>query len=316
LAQPLFAREAVAALLERDDWYDLYIPQEEMQPTSFRQVARWQEIAVALLKKYLDRYYKYKKQEFESGYLEYRELSEDDPDFITEYRLLVERSREDIIQKLEEIKTLIETGQLRNMQFQSLQVIAFDRHPYRPLIYAGSDAVEVKPVVLESEGERDFVLDLQKFCEEHREFLQGKELYLLRNMSRGRGVGFFEAGNFYPDFIVWLLADGQQHVSFVDPKGLRNLEGESDPKIRFHQIIKDLEAGLADPTVKLNSFIVSKTRSPEIKWWGGGMSKEDLEAHNELFQTEDRGTYILRLLERTLAGEAGRGVLGALSAGL
>jgi hypothetical protein len=309
-------REAVAALLERDDWYDLYIPQEEMQPTSFRQVARWQEIAVALLKKYLDRYYKYKKQEFESGYLEYRELSEDDPDFITEYRLLVERSREDIIQKLEEIKTLIETGQLRNMQFQSLQVIAFDRHPYRPLIYAGSDAVEVKPVVLESEGERDFVLDLQKFCEEHREFLQGKELYLLRNMSRGRGVGFFEAGNFYPDFIVWLLADGQQHVSFVDPKGLRNLEGESDPKIRFHQIIKDLEAGLADPTVKLNSFIVSKTRSPEIKWWGGGMSKEDLEAHNVLFQTEDRGTYIRRLLERTLAGEAGRGVLGALSAGL
>ncbi len=44
-------------------------------------------------------------------------------------------------------------------------MIAFDRHPYQPLIYAGTDAVEIKPVVLENEGERDFVLDLRKFCE-------------------------------------------------------------------------------------------------------------------------------------------------------
>lgn len=293
-------REAVPALLGRDDWYDLLIPEEEMQATSFKQVARWQEIAVALLKKYIDRYYKFRKQEYESQYLEYRELSEDDPDFITEYRLLVERSRDDIIKKLEEIKGLLQAGQLRTVEFQKLQVIAFDRHPYQPLIYAGSDAVEVKPVVLENEGERDFVLDLQEFCEQHRDFLQGKELYLLRNMSRGRGVGFFEAGNFYPDFIVWLLADGHQHVSFVDPKGLRNLEGAADPKIAFHQTIKDLEQRLKDSEVSLNSFIVSKTRSPDIKWWGGGMSKEDLEARNVLFQTEDRGTYIRRLLERTL----------------
>ena len=27
-----------------------------------------------------------------------------------------------------------------------------------------------------------------------------KELYLLRNMPKGRGIGLFEPGNFYPDF--------------------------------------------------------------------------------------------------------------------
>ncbi len=191
-------------------------------------------------------------------------LTEDDPDFITEYRLSVERSREDIIKKLEEVKGLIETGQLRNMEFGSLRIIAFDRHPYQPLIYAGSDSIEVKPVVLENEGERDFVLDLQSFCEANREFLEGKELCLLRNMSRGRGVGFFEAGNFYPDFILWLLEGGRQYVSFVDPKGLRNLEGAEDPKIQFYQTIKDLEA------------------------------------RNVLFQAEDKGTYIRGLLDKTL----------------
>jgi hypothetical protein len=38
-----------------------------------------------------------------------------------------------------------------------------------------------------------------------------------------RGVGFFEAGKFLPDFIVWLLVDGRQYISFVDPKGIRKL---------------------------------------------------------------------------------------------
>ena len=296
-------RSKLATLLARRDWYVLFIPNEEMEFRSFQQVLRWQEIATVLLKKYLDRYYKFRKQEFEGRHLEYRELSEDDPNFINEYRLLIERSREDIIRKLEEIKGLIEAGQLRNVQFQSLHAIAFGRHLYEPLIYVGNDLIEVKPVVLENEGERDFVLDLQKFCEsdEGKAFLAGKELYLLRNMSRGRGIGFFEAGNFYPDFILWLLAGNRQYVTFIDPKGLRNLEGPEDPKIRFHLTIKDLERQLGDPAVILNCFIVSNTRVPEVGWWDGGMTKEQFEARNVLFQREDRSIYIENLLKRVTA---------------
>jgi hypothetical protein len=295
-------RNSLEALLGRKDWYTLFIPKEEMEFRSFQQVLRWQEIAVALLKKYLDRYYKFKKQEFEGKHLEYRELSEDDPNFIHEYRLLIEQSRKDIVQKLEKIKGLISEGKLRNVKFQSLRAIAFDRHLYKPLIYVGNDLIEIKPVVLENEGERDFVLDLQEFCEsnEGKEFLNGKELYLLRNLSRGRGIGFFEAGNFYPDFILWLLVDGKQYVNFIDPKGLRNLEGPEDPKIRFHQTIKDLERQLGDPAVILNSFIISSTRLSQVKWWNGGMSKEEFEARNVLFQKEDRGAYIRKLLNKIL----------------
>ena len=36
-------------------------------------------------------------------------------------------------------------------------------------------------------------------------FFQDREIDLLRNMSIGRGIGFFGAGNFHPDFILWLL---------------------------------------------------------------------------------------------------------------
>jgi hypothetical protein len=296
------SRGNLATLLGRKDWYVLLIPREEMHFRSFQQVLRWQEIAGALFKKYLDRYYKFRKQEFEGGHLEYRELSEDDPNFIHEYRLLIEQSREDIIEKLEEIKGLIGAGKLRNVEFQSLHAIAFGRHLYEPLIYVGNDLIEVKPVVLENEGERDFVLDLQAFCETKKEALKGKELYLLRNMSRGRGIGFFEAGNFYPDFILWLLAGDRQYVSFIDPKGLRNLEGPEDPKIRFHLTIKDLERQLGDPAVVLNSFIVSSTRVPEVAWWDDGMTKDEFEARNVLFQREDRATYIEKLLGKVSGG--------------
>jgi hypothetical protein len=158
--------------------------------------------------------------------------------------------------------------------------------------------------VLENEGERDFVLDLQKFCEssEGKGFLKEKELYLLRNLSRGRGVGFFEAGNFYPDFILWLLVGDRQYVSFIDPKGLRNLEGPEDPKVQFHQTIKDLERQLGDPAVILNSFIISSTPLSQVKWWNGGMNKEDFEARNILFQQEDRANYIKKMLEKCLQG--------------
>jgi len=309
-------RNSLKALLGRKDWYTLFIPKEEMEFRSFQQVLRWQEIAVALLKKYLDRYYKFKKQEFEGKHLEYRELSEDDPNFIHEYRLLIEQSREDIVKKLEKIKEEIKLIKSKSKSLQeaefsklafeqdSFRSIAFTGHLYQPLIYVGNDLVEVKPVVLENEGERDFVLDLQKFCEsnEGREFLNGKKLYLLRNLSRGRGIGFFEAGNFYPDFILWLLVDGKQYVNFIDPKGLRNLEGPEDPKVQFHQTIKDLERQLGDPgdpAVILNSFIISSTPLSQVKWWNGGMREEEFEARNVLFQ-DDRGAYIRKLLNKIL----------------
>ena len=35
--------------------------------------------------------------------------------------------------------------------------------------------------------------------------------------------GFLEAGNFYPDFILWCLnADGSQRIVFIDPHGLEH----------------------------------------------------------------------------------------------
>jgi hypothetical protein len=292
-------RESIMTLLRNPQWYRLYIPSAEMEFTRFDRVRRWEEIAVALLKKYIDRYYKHRKQEWEADHLEYHELREDDPNFVQEYRLLIEESADTIKQGLADLKDEINKKKIREkLEVGNLTAYWFGNHLYQPLLHLSkSQLIEVSPVSL-NDGERDFVLDLKKFHDEQKDdFFKDRELFLLRNVSK-RGIGFFEAGNFYPDFILWLLVGKKQYVTFVDPKGLRQLDdGSSNPKVQFYRTIKDIEARLADPAVILNSFIVSPTPYQNIPMWGEGMSKTELQKCHILFQRDDKDTYVKTLLE-------------------
>ena len=76
----------------------------------------------------------------------------------------------------------------------------------------------------------------------------------------------------------------------MDPKGIRNL-GRSDPKIQFHETIKEIEQRLGDPAVRLQSFIVSNTPSTTMRrQWG--MKKSEMQERHVLFQEEDKDSYI------------------------
>ena len=229
-------RDSIKPLLADQSWYQLLIPAEEVACDSFEKVCLWQEIALSLLKKYTERYYTFRKREWELPHLEYQELTVDDPNFLGVkdetgngyYRILIEQSQEEIVAKLEELKALIEKGDLKPWEFHGLKAIWFGRHLYQPLLYLDQKIVDISPVAL-NKGERQFVEDLKAFHDSSVSFFEDKQLYLLRNLSKGRGVGFFEAGNFHPDFIVWLLIGSEQHVIFVDPKGIRNI-GPTDPR--------------------------------------------------------------------------------------
>lgn len=292
-------KSATESLLRDTTWYRIEIPPAEMELTSFEQVHVWQELAVALLKKYVERYYSFRRREWEMPRLEYRNLSLDDPNFGPSedsfYRVLVEESQQEIVSKLHELKVHIEAGDISDWEFHGLKALWFNQHLYRPLLYLDRKIVEVSPVPL-NKGEYRFVDDLRSFHDAHADFFTDKTLYLLRNLSRGRGVGFFEAGNFYPDFIVWLISENGQDVAFVDPKGIRNV-AVGDPKIVFHESIKELEYRLGDSSVHLHSFIVSNTPSfmMEPLWM---MSKDEMLNRNVLFQEEDSDTYIEQMLTR------------------
>ena len=296
-------RQGVEALLGDQSWYRLQIPAEELAGDSYEKVRLWEEIAVALLKKYTERYYTFRKREWELPHLEYRYLEDDDPNFLGvkdpphegHYRVLIDKSQEEIVAKLEELKAAIQKGEMKPWEFQGMKAIWFGKHLYQPLLYLDTHVVEITPAPL-NKGEREFVEDLKAFHDDNTDFFATRELYLLRNLSKGRGVGFFEAGNFHPDFILWFLAGGQQHVIFVDPKGIRNL-GRHDLKIQFHETIKEIEQRLGDPAVRLQSFIVSNTPSATMRrQWG--MEKDEMQKRHVLFQEEDKDSYIGMMLNR------------------
>ena len=184
----------------------------------------------------------------------------------------------------------------RNLAWETPLTFAYKCYPLRtvwrkPTFYYFSPPpwqvtqgfVRIEPVTMDiATRKRMFVEDLKAFHDGHAAFFDTRELYLLRNLSRSRGVGFFEAGNFHPDFILWLLTEGQQRIIFVDPKGIRSL-GPNDPKIQFYETIKEIEQRLGDPAVCLQSFIVSNTPSTTMRMlWN--MKKIEMQRRHVLFQ--------------------------------
>ena len=291
-------RDVPPALLQRHDWYELLIPASDLEFTDFERVRVWQEIAVTLLKKYIERYYRLRQTEYEKDHLRYEELGPDDGNFFERYTFRVPSGEDDIRSALGLLQGEVEAGDVAPRAVGNLQALSFDRHLYVPLIHLTGGSVEVTPVAL-NRGERDFVEHLAAFVQKNAADLGGSEVYLLRNQTRGKGVGFFEAGGFYPDFILWVKQEARQHISFVDPKGLRNLDGPNDPKIRLAESIKEHEARLRaqDPSVSLDAFLISETPFQQLQWASDSVTREDLEAGHVLFPGDDPTSHIRRMFE-------------------
>ncbi|HAU2406608.1 TPA: DEAD/DEAH box helicase family protein [Legionella pneumophila] len=295
-------RGQIKELLQDPSWYRLLIPADMLEVTNFERVEIWQEIATSLLKKYAERYYHFKKQEYESPHIEYYQLSENDGNFINEYKATIDHNEQLWIEKITELKERLSSGTFHdNWSFGNLKAFDFSRHLYQPLIhFKNNEIVKLNPVAL-NDGEYLFVEDLKCFYSKNTSFFDNKDIYLLRNQSKGSGSGFFEAGNFYPDFVLWLINDHLQHVCFIDPKGLGRIHGFDDPKIKFSKTIKEIEKRLGDPNIILDSFIISNTFEREISWWKNSNNKEkSFEENHILFQKEEKENYIGKIFNLIL----------------
>lgn len=276
----------IKEIFRHNDWYTLYIPREDLYLSTFSVFDRTYDIIISLLKKYCEKFYFYKKSDWEKDKLVYQELTPEDSNFIDEYRVYIQESAMDVIHKISQLIELVKSGQLKDFDFPFGKSMYFQTHLYNPILSLNNnEVIEVKPVAL-NDGETKFVEQLREYYNNNKQKYANEEFYLLRNRSKGNGMGFFEEGNFYPDFILWHVKDNKQYITFIDPKGIRNLDGKDDPKITFHKRIKILERDLNDDNVILNSAIISNTNIRQVNW-RGDWNKEDFEDHNVFFQDDD-----------------------------
>lgn len=297
----ILSKEEIIRLLANNYWYEIEIPREELQFDSFDKVKRWEEIALILLKKYCEKQYLMSKKEWEAPNMEYYDITEEDQNFFSEYKVSVESKDESMLVKLKQLKESLKENKLSDLEFGGLESFSFSQHLYQPLLTVEGAAVKVTPVPL-NEGEYNFIQDLKLYYEKNADFFKNKQLFLLRNQSKGRGIGFFEAGGFYPDFILWILYEDKQFITFADPKGIRN-HSITDFKLQFYKHIKELEKQLNDEDVILNAFTISNTYYGDLINTGLKLPKEQMENQHVLFQKDDKDTYIDKMMHRIVIKE-------------
>lgn len=268
--------------------YSLIADEAVVRPRTFAERERLQQAVSNILRKYLDAFYRRRRERWETEVMEYRPLDEQDPNLAfnrdrvgekrATYIVKVKRSDKALLEALQ--KFVEEAERLYQEENGRLPRIRFDRHLYLPLLVQESDRLETIPPAL-NRSEAQFVRDLRDFWEKEKDKrMAGKEIYVLRNLSRGKGVGFFENSGFYPDFILWVLNQQTKHqrIIFVEPHGMLHAKAYMhDEKARLHERMPHLAQALAQRSgrhhVSLDAFIISAT------------------PYDELYQRYDDGTW-------------------------
>jgi hypothetical protein len=293
-------KKGIKCLLENSSWYTLYLPKARLEPTTFDGVLLLQQVALELLKRYCDHYYNYRKREYIEPRLELRDLAPDDDNIPQEesYQLIVDGDEEQVIQGIQQIKKDLEQKKDDLLKVGDLNACNFGKHLFEPLFHVRKGGkITILPVSL-NESEYQFIADLKTWCDDQKESMckNGFEIFLLRNLSRGKGVGFFEAGNFHPDFILWVLEDGKQYVNFIEPHGLLH-EGPGSEKVLFHKKIKSIQDRINNPHIILNSFILSWTPYSNLQW---GKTVKELEEMHVLFMDEGGESYLKKMFGKII----------------
>lgn len=298
------------------DWYTLFIPATELKVRSFGDVNKQEDILIRLLIDYTDRFYNALKKGYEGQFYDIAHIDEDHGSMLKLYQFEIDNSDDGLayLKKLEVLKQLVADGKIgeaSQWNAPHMVAISFDRHLYYPLLaLEDKEAVPLKlrPLGFDAPSEWQFVQDLEKFYRspEGKEVIGARSLYLLRNAdSEKKGLGFALAGNFYPDFLLWLVdeATGQQWLSFVDPKGLRNLD-LSHPKLGLYKEVKTLEQTLGahakpgEPPLTLNAFVLSPTKFSDLLNVGDPTQKGELENRHVLFMEDGGQSYLNKLFAR------------------
>ncbi len=307
--------EKIRQFVEQNDWYELYCPSSTLEVKRFADIAYQQEIIIQLLESYSKEFYKRLKNAYEGQYMEAVELdlSDENKDlFFEKYQVSFQANEEqDFVQEMLKEKLLLlrdfiqeqNTGKIAGWNLRALSANYLPSHLFYPLLSLDDKRnnlpvkISPKPLV---ESETKFIQGLEKAEQTGKlaELLNGRSLYLMRNAERkDKGVGFALAGNFYPDFLLWVVdhKNNKQWLSFIDPKGVKQMELD-DPKFGLAEEIKKIQHQIDDENLILNSFILPITPFFD---WNKGLSKDELaEKHILFLEDEDWVERLFGLMEQ------------------
>lgn len=292
--------------LAKNDWYTLYIPEAELTIRNIADIRKQEDILIRLLQDYTDRFYKSLKTAYEGQFYDIIHIKNDDSALLKVYHFEIDHTDdgEAYEKQIRVLQDLVKSGKIGEAsQWNAGQMVAicFDRHLYYPLFAIEGDVpLKMRPLAFDAPSEIQFVRDLEVFHQSPlgQQLIGKRSLYLLRNAdNKAKGLGFALAGNFYPDFLLWLIDDttGEQWLNFIDPKGLRQMN-LNDPKLGLYKEVKVLQEKLGDPKLTLNAFIVSGTQFASLL--NISCKQEELEERNVLFMPDGGQIYLKKLFER------------------
>jgi len=285
-------KDTLKNLLLSDRYKIMALP-ETLEVKNESDARRLENVALLVIKKYLDLFYRKYAKHFETENLHCEPLKNgkqlllftlfEKPGNRYAYTVQIDKREKELI---EEIKKLArDLDKLLKEDTKTLPRIYFDRSLYVPILLQGKNKKidKITPAGL-VESEEDFIKGLRDYLKNNKDKFSDIEVYLLRNFPKS-GVGFqLHWAAFYPDFIMWTKEDREQTIVFIDPKGLEHTKGLDDEKIQLKNEIKQLEQKLGKDNVVLESFILSKTPYEKlVEGKSKPPSKEEYIKHHVLF---------------------------------
>lgn len=263
----IFNTEILKQILNPNEGlYELYIMDEsEVMPKSFVELERLEELVLTLLRKYISKFYRIIQKRWNDEAVRLKRLDKSDSNF-TNWEVSI--PREDASDLELKIESLIENEDIYGPDLTDLPSIYNDRHLYQPLLTVSETGpvLRTTPPALE-ESEKHFVEDLRRYVREYNEESLGKnEIFLLRNQSRGKGIGFFVNEGFYPDFILWILEGRKQRIVFIEPHGMvHEVINEHNDKVTLFKRLQDLShERFRGEHVQMDAYMISKTSMSDL----------------------------------------------------
>ena len=305
----IFDTEILKKILNPNEGlYKLSIMDEsEVAPTSLAELEHLEGLVITLLRKYIAKFYRIVQKQWNDEKVQLEKLKKKDHNF-TNWRIHIPRNEASVIAP--QIQKLIETEEIYETsgEYSGLIRVINERHLYQPLLAVVGTADiswHTTPPALEN-SEKNFVEDLHRYVRDQREELfVKKEVFLLRNQSRGRGIGFYQNEGFYPDFILWIIEGAKQRIVFIEPHGMvHEAIHEYNEKITFFKRLNTLSnKRFRGEHVQMDSFIISETAFPDLHRKYPHMDKQKFKELHILFRDSGNLAYLSPIFQEYIDSE-------------